>query len=57
MTRKASPTVMRSVSFGVSKWRGPTGHASVLPRHNEIAWPLARKVCRDLEIPPPTASR
>ena len=35
------------------KWRGPTDRASVLPRHNEIAWPLARKVCRDLKIPPP----
>jgi mRNA interferase HicA len=39
------------------KWRGPTGRASVLPRHNEIAGPLARKVCRDLKIPPPTGSR
>jgi hypothetical protein len=35
------------------KWRGPTGYASVLPRHNEIAWPLARKVCRDLDISAP----
>jgi len=22
-----------------------------------VAWPLARKVCRDLKIPPPTRSR
>ena len=39
------------------KWRGPTGRASVLPRHSEIAWPLARKVCRDLKIPEPSGSR
>jgi len=39
------------------KWRSPSGHASVVPRDNEIAWPLARKVCQDLEIPPPTALR
>jgi hypothetical protein len=27
------------------------------PRHNEIAWPLARKAYRDLKIRPPTGSR
>jgi hypothetical protein len=39
------------------KWRGPTGRASVVPRHNEIAWPLARKVCRDPQIPAPAGAR
>ena len=39
------------------KWRSPSGKASVLPRHNEIAWPLARKVCRDLQVPEPSGSR
>lgn len=27
------------------------------PRHREIAYPLARKICKDLSIPPPTGSR
>jgi hypothetical protein len=39
------------------KWRSPSGHASVIPRHNEIVWQLARKICRDLEIPAPDAPR
>jgi mRNA interferase HicA len=28
---------------------------STVPRHREINEHLARKVCRDLEVPPPTA--
>ncbi|WP_371878731.1 type II toxin-antitoxin system HicA family toxin [Conexibacter sp. DBS9H8] len=39
------------------KWRGPAGPASVIPRHNEIVWQLARKICKDLAVPPPVASR
>jgi predicted RNA binding protein YcfA (HicA-like mRNA interferase family) len=27
---------------------------SSVPRHNEINNDLARKICRDLQIPPPT---
>ncbi|MDY6931851.1 MAG: type II toxin-antitoxin system HicA family toxin [Halobacteriota archaeon] len=26
---------------------------STIPRHNEIVDPLAKKICKDLEIPPP----
>lgn len=39
------------------KWRSTAGDATVVPRHNEIVWQLARKICSDLKIPPPTASR
>ena len=31
--------------------------SSALPRHREIAWPLARKICKHLGIPPPTGPR
>lgn len=30
-----------------------TGKASAMPRHREINDILARKICRDLEVPPP----
>ncbi len=30
------------------------GKASALPRHREINDDLARKTCKDLELPPPT---
>jgi hypothetical protein len=36
------------------KWRGPTGHASVLPRHTEIAWPWPARsatTCRSRRPP------
>jgi len=36
---------------------GPTGEPSVLPRHREIDFRLARKICRDLRIDEPTGSR
>jgi mRNA interferase HicA len=38
-------------------WIGPTGAHSVVPRHREIDFGLARKICRQLDIPPPTGSR
>jgi mRNA interferase HicA len=40
-----------------TRWRGPDGARSVVPRHREIAPLLARKICRQLEVPPPTGSR
>ncbi len=40
-----------------TKWRGPTGAPSVLPRHREIDFRLARKICRDLRIDEPTGPR
>jgi hypothetical protein len=36
-----------------SKWRGPTDHASAVPRHREIAAGTARAICKQLEVPAP----
>lgn len=37
-----------------SIWRSPaTGKFEVIPRHREIKTPLARKICRRLEVPIP----
>jgi len=37
-----------------SWWGNPAnGRRSSVPRHTEIADPLARKICRDLGIPDP----
>jgi len=40
-----------------TKWRGPTGAPSVVPRHREIDFRLVRKICRDLDIDTPTGAR
>jgi hypothetical protein len=32
-----------------------TRKASTVPRHREVNEHLARKICRDLEVPPPRA--
>jgi mRNA interferase HicA len=34
-------------------WNPERRRTSTVPRHNEIADRLARKICRDLEIPEP----
>lgn len=34
-------------------WRPDTRKRTAVPRHREIADILARKICRDLEIPEP----
>jgi predicted RNA binding protein YcfA (HicA-like mRNA interferase family) len=49
----------RQVGEGANhtKWRGPNGSPSVVPRHREIDIRLARKVCRDLGIDVPTGPR
>jgi mRNA interferase HicA len=39
------------------RWAGPDGARSVVPRHREIDYGLARKICRQLEISPPTGAR
>jgi len=37
-----------------SIYRNPaTGETTAVPRHTEIANNLARKICKDLAIPPP----
>ncbi len=40
-----------------SRWVGPEGARSVMPRHREIDYGLARKICRQLAVPPPAGSR
>lgn len=36
-----------------SIYQSPHGETTALPRHSEIADNLARKICKDLGIPPP----
>lgn len=40
-----------------SRWRGPDGARSVVPRHREVPYALARKICRQLGVELPTGSR
>lgn len=49
----------RKVGEGAShtKWRGPTGSPSVVPRHRELDFRLVRKICRDLGIEAPSGPR
>jgi mRNA interferase HicA len=49
----------RAIDEGANhtRWRGPSGARSVTPRHREIAYALVLKICRQLEVPPPSGSR
>ncbi len=38
-------------------WNRTASRTSTVPRHTELGEGLARKVCRDLGIPPPPRSR
>jgi len=40
-----------------SFWGFDAERSTAVPRHREIAFVLARKICKDLDIPPPTGSR
>jgi mRNA interferase HicA len=40
-----------------SYWGFNPERSTALPRHREIAWPLARKICKQLGIPPPAGPR
>jgi mRNA interferase HicA len=41
-----------------TKWVAPDGkRRSVVPRHREIDFTLARAICRQLAIPPPPGPR
>ncbi len=40
-----------------TRWIGPGGARSAVPRHREIDHRLARSICRQLEVPAPTGSR
>jgi hypothetical protein len=43
---------------GSPSFRGADDERSTaVPRHREISYPLARKICKDLGIPPPTGAR
>ena len=49
----------RQVDEGANhtRWAGPGGFRSVIPRHREIDFGLARKICAQLGVPPPSGSR
>jgi mRNA interferase HicA len=38
------------------RWAGPTARRSTMPRQREIDHALARKICRQLDVPTPTSS-
>lgn len=40
-----------------TRWVGPRGERSAIPRHREIDYALARSICKQLGIPQPTGSR
>jgi mRNA interferase HicA len=40
-----------------ARWAGPHGKRSVVPRHREIDYGLACKICRQLQVPPPVGPR
>ena len=40
-----------------TKWRGPTGGRSIVPRHNEIAPGVAVAICKQLGVPTPPNPR
>jgi mRNA interferase HicA len=40
-----------------SFWGMDTERSTAVPRHREIGVGLARKICKDLGIPPPSGSR
>ena len=40
-----------------TRWAGPEGVRSVIPRRREISYRLARKICKDLEVPPLSGPR
>jgi len=40
-----------------TKWRGPDGARSVVPRHNEIGAGVAVAICKQLGVPRPPNPR
>jgi hypothetical protein len=40
-----------------TKWRGPTGRRSVIPRHAEIGPGVAVAICKQLDVPKPSNPR
>jgi mRNA interferase HicA len=50
---KAQGVVLRREGSKHSIYQAPSGETTAVPRHTEIADNLARKICKDLGIPPP----
>jgi predicted RNA binding protein YcfA (HicA-like mRNA interferase family) len=40
-----------------TRWVGPSGKRSAVPRHREIDHRLARAICKQLAVEPPSGSR
>jgi hypothetical protein len=40
-----------------SFWGFDSERSAAIPRHREIGYGLARKICKDLGIPPPSGPR
>ena len=40
-----------------SVWGFDAERSTAVPRHRELRYGLARKICKDLGIPPPSGSR
>ncbi len=40
-----------------TKWRGPSGRRSVVPRHNEIGPSVVIAICKQLGVPNPLNPR
>jgi predicted RNA binding protein YcfA (HicA-like mRNA interferase family) len=40
-----------------TKWRGPAGARSVVPRHNEIGVQIVIAICKQLGVPRPSNPR
>ncbi len=40
-----------------SYWGFDPERSTAIPRHREITWQLARAICKQLGIPPPTGPR
>ena len=40
-----------------SVWGFDLERSTAVPRHRELGYGLARKICKDLGIPPPTGPR
>ena len=40
-----------------SFWGFDGERSTAMPRHREVSYRLARKICKDIGIPPPTGAR
>ncbi len=54
---RARPSPRSTKAAVTAAGAGPAGARSVVPRHREIDYGLARKICTQLDVPPPTGAR